>query len=120
MSDAPTNKFLIEFGIDEKSTHVLTRRVTHIIAKNLKISGEEGSDVLRCDLDKSACVRDIVQYIECEDLTIIDAQWMFFAFGATIADYGRLRAIAQSKYATRRMLTAMGEPFKKFVIRIPH
>ena len=120
MSDAPVNQFLIEFGIDEKSTQVLTRRVTQIIAKNLKISNKPGSDVLRCDLDKSACVRDIVRYIDCEDLTPIDAQWMFFVFGATIANDDRLREIAQAKDATYRLFAAMGAPFDKVISRLLH
>lgn len=107
MSDAPGNKFLFEFGIDEKSTRILTCRVTQIVAANLKISDEPGSDWLRCDLDKSACVRDIVRYIDCEDLTTIDAQWMFFVFGATIANDDRLREIAQAEHTARKLFAAL-------------
>ena len=102
MSDAPTNQFLFEFGINEKSARILTCRVTKIIAENLKISEKSGSDWLRCDLDKSACVRDIVRYIDCEDLDTIRAQWMFFVFGATIANDDRLREIAQAEHTARR------------------
>lgn len=104
MSDAPTNQFLIEFGIDEMSTRDLTHRVTQIIAKNIKISDESGSDVLRCELDKSACVRDIVRFIDREDLTPVDAQWMFFVFGVIITNEGWLQEISQTEHAARRLL----------------
>lgn len=107
MSDAPENQFLIEFGIDEKSARELMCRVTQIIAKNLKISDEPESDVLRCDLDKSACVRDIVQYIECKGLATIDAQWMFFTFGASIGNNDRLCEIAQAEYTARRLFETL-------------
>ena len=107
MSDTPKNQFLFEFGIDEKSTRILTCRVTQIIAGNLKISDEQGSDVLRCDLDKSACVRDIVRYIDCEDLTAIDAQWMFFAFGASIGNNDRLCEIARAEYTARQLFETL-------------
>lgn len=82
-------------------------RVTHIIADNLKITDEPGSDMVQCDLDKSACVRDIVRFIEREDLTIVEAQWMFFVFGLTIGNDGRLREIAQAECTARRLLEAL-------------
>ena len=107
MSDAPVNRFLFEFGIDEKSTRILTCRVTQIIAENMKISDKPGNDWLQCDIDKSACVRDIVRYIDCEDLTPIDAQWMFFAFGATIANNDMLRKIAQEEHTARELFEAL-------------
>jgi len=117
MSDTPTNQFLFNFGIDEKRTHALTCRVTQIIAENLKTSDKSGSDVLRCNLDKSACVKDIVWYIDCEDLNTVEAQWMFFAFVATIANDDRLCEIARTKYAALRLFTTMGAPDDKFIGR---
>ena len=107
MSDTPKNPFLFEFGINEKRALGLMSRVTKIIAENLKIANEPGSDMLQCDLDKSACVRDIVQYIEREDLSTVDAQWMFFAFGLTIGNNGRLRVIAWEEYTARRLYEAL-------------
>ena len=107
MSDAPKNQFLFEFGIDEEGARELARRVTQIVAKNIKITDEPGSDVLRCDLDKGACVRDIVRYIDCEDLSTIDAQWMFFAFGTTIANDDRLCEIAREEYTARRLFALL-------------
>lgn len=107
MSDAPKNQFLYEFGIDEESAHCLISRVTRIVAKNLKISDEPGSDVLRYDLDKSACVRDIVRFIECSDLSIVESQWLFFAFGATIGNDDLICEIAREEYVTRRPFTPL-------------
>lgn len=107
MSDTPKNQFLFEFGIDESRTRKLTCRVTQIVAKNIKITDEPGSDVLRCNLDKSMCVRDIVRYIDCEDLNTIDAQWMFFAFGATIGNDDRLCEIAREEYVARRLFAPL-------------
>lgn len=107
MSDAPEKQFLLEFGINEKRARALMCRVTQIIAKNLKISNEPGSDVLQCDLDKSGCVWDIVQYIEREDLTIVDSQWMFFAFGASIGNNDRLSEIARAEYTARQLFETL-------------
>jgi hypothetical protein len=107
MSDAPKNQFLFEFGIDENRTHELTRRVTQIVAKNIKITDEPGSDVLRCDLDKGACVRDIVRVIECSDLSIVESQWLFFAFGTTIGNDDRLCEIAREEYVSRRLFAPL-------------
>ena len=107
MSDAPKNQFLFEFGIDEESTRELTRRVTQIVARNIKITDEPGSDVLRCDLDKGACVRDIVRVIECSDLSIVESQWLFFAFGTTIGNDDRLCEIAREEYVSRRLFAPL-------------
>lgn len=107
MSDTPKNQFLFDFGIDEESTRALTRRVTQIIAENLKITDVPGSDVLRCDLDKSACVRDIVRVIECSDLSIVESQWLFFSFGATIGNDDRLCEIAREEYVSRRLFAPL-------------
>ncbi len=107
MSDTPKNQFLYEFGIDEKRTRTLTCRVTQIIAKNLRISEVPGSDVVQCNLDKSACVRDIVRYIECAGLSTIDAQWMFYAFGSTIENDDRLCEIARAENTARELFEAL-------------
>lgn len=107
MSDTPKNQFLFEFGIDEEGARELARRVTRIVVKNLKIAKVPGCNVLRCDLDKSACVRDIVRYIDCEDLSTIDAQWMFFAFGTTIGNDDRLCEIAREEYIARRLFAPL-------------
>ena len=107
MSDAPEKQFLLEFGIGKKRACALMCRVTQIIAKNLKISDEPGSDVLQCVLDKGACVRDIVQYIECKGLSTIDAQWMFFAFGASIGNDDRLCEIARAEYTARQLFETL-------------
>lgn len=103
MSDTPENQFLVEFGIDESRARFLIRRVTQIVVKNLKISNEPGSDAVRYSLDRCMCVRDIVQYIECEDLSTVDAQWMFFAFGKIIGNDHWLYEIAQTEYTARRL-----------------
>lgn len=107
MSDAPEKQFLLEFGIGKKRARDLTCRVTQIIAKNFKISDEPGSDVLQCDLDKSACVRDIVQYIECKGLTIVDSQWMFFAFGMITGNDDWVYDIARAEYTARRLFETL-------------
>jgi len=107
MSDTPKNQFLFEFGIDDEGARALSRRVTQIVAKNLKIADKPGSDVLRCDLDKSACVRDIVRVIECSDLSIVESQWLFFAFGATIGNDDRLCEIAREEYVSRRLFAPL-------------
>lgn len=103
MSDTPRNQFLYEFGINEKRARDLICRVKQIVAKNLKISNEPGSDVVRYDLDKSGCVWDIVQYIEREDLSIVDSQWMFYAFGEIVGNDDRVYEIAQAEYTARRL-----------------
>ncbi|NLM31063.1 MAG: hypothetical protein GX216_11720 [Methanomicrobiales archaeon] len=107
MSDTPKNQFLYEFGIAESRARFLIRRVTQIVVKNLKIWNEPGSDVVRCGLDKSGCVRDIVQYIEYEDLDTVDAQWMFFAFGASIGNNDRLCEIARAEYTARQLFETL-------------
>lgn len=107
MSDAPENQFLYEFGINEKRACDLMYRVTQIIAKNLKISNEPGSDVLQCDLDKSGCVLDIVQYIERENLSIVDSQWMFYAFGISIGNNDRLCEITRAEYTARQLFETL-------------
>lgn len=107
MSDTPKNQFLFEFGIDDEGARALSRRVTQIVAKNLKIADTPGGDVLWCDLDKSACVRDIVRVIECSDLSIVEAQWMFLAFGATFANDDRLCEIAREEYTARRLFAPL-------------
>ena len=107
MSDTPENQFLFEFGIDEKRARAMTCRVTRIVVKNLKIAKVPGCNVLRCDLDKSACVRDIVRYIDSEGLSTIDAQWMFYAFGSTIGNDNRLCEIAREVYVSRRLFAPL-------------
>ena len=107
MSDAPKNPFLYEFGITESRARDLMYRVTKIVAKNIQISNEPGSDVVRYDLDKSGCVRDIVQYIEYEDLDTVNAQWMFFAFGEIVGNDDWLYEIARAEYTARRLLEAL-------------
>lgn len=107
MSDTPRNQFLYEFGINEKRARDLICRVTQIVAKNIQISNESGSDVLRCDLDKSGCVWDIVQYIEREDLSTVDAQWMFYAFGAATENHDQLREIARAEHTARELFAAL-------------
>lgn len=107
MSDTPKNQFLYEFGIDESRARDLIHRVTQIVAKNLKISKEPGSDVLRCGLDKSACVRDIVRVIECSDLSIVESQWLFFAFGTTIGNDDRLCEIAREEHTARELFAPL-------------
>ena len=103
MSDAPEKQFLLEFGIDENRARFLIRRVTQIVAKNLKISNVPGSDGVRYNIDKSACVRDIVQYIEYEDLETVAAQWMFFAFGEIIGNDDWVNEIARAGYTAHRL-----------------
>lgn len=123
MSDTPENQFLYEFGIDENRARKLTCRVRQIVAKNLKIADEPGSDVLRCDLDKSMCVRDIVRYIDCKDLGTVEAQWMFFVFGMTIANDDRLCEIARAEHTARKLLEALNTmevSFGKFIGGLLH
>lgn len=123
MSDAPKNQFLFEFGIDEEGADELARRVTRIVATNLKIADEPGSDVLRCDLDKSACVRDIVRVIECSDLSIAESQWLFFVFGMTIANDDRLCEITRAEHIARKLLEALNTmevSFGKFIGGLLH
>lgn len=101
MSDTPTNQFLHEFGIAESHARYLIYRVTKIVAKNLQIFNESG--VMRYGLDKSGCVRDIVQYIEYEDLDTVDAQWMFFAFGGILGNDDWVYEIARAEYTAHRL-----------------
>lgn len=103
MSDTPKNQFLYEFGIAESRARDLIYRVTKIVAKNLQIFNEPGSDVVRYGLDKSGCVRDIVQYIDYEDLDTVDAQWMFFAFGEIVGNDDWVYEIARAEYTAHRL-----------------
>lgn len=103
MSDTPKNQFLYEFGINEKRARDLICQVTKIVAKNLQFPNEPGSDAVRYGLDKSGCVWDIVQYIEREDLSTVDAQWMFFAFGMIIGHDDWVYDIARAEYTARRL-----------------
>ena len=103
MSDDPKNQFLYEFGIAESRARDLIYRVTKIVAKNLQIVNESESGVVRYGLDKSGCVRDIVQYIEYEDLDVVDAQWMFFALGEIVGNDDWVYEIARAEYTARRL-----------------
>ena len=103
MSDAPEKQFLLEFGINESRARDLICQVTQIVAKNLQIFNESGSDAVRYGLSKSGCVWDIVQYIEREDLRIVDSQWMFFAFGEIVGNDDWVYEIARAEYTARRL-----------------